>query len=189
MWLILEKGILRHLHRRHSTEIVDPFPDEPGRRALVLEAAHTILPEAGVADLPAIARTEMESGLAGLLRQAISAIGPRQDEELISLRDQLVRRLGGRPARPGAISLADQVHLARLVRGDVPEVVAAGCLAWYGACRGHDDPHTRVVGVLQNLYDVWAQRSSDRPGIEEAMKTEARSVVGDRPGDLLDATV
>lgn len=85
--------------------------------------------------------------------------------------------------------MADQVHLARLVRGDVPEIVAAGCLAWYGAWRSHNDPHTREVNVLQELYDAWVQRAGDRRELEEAMKAEARSVVGDQPGDLLDATV
>lgn len=71
------------------------------------------------------------------------------------LRDRLVERLGGQPGLVGALVLADQVHLRRLVRGDVPTIVAVGCIHWYGAYRSDTDPDAQVVASLLELEDAW----------------------------------
>lgn len=96
VWLELEKGVSRGLRLRRGIDIVPPHHDQAGRRALVLQAAHTVLPEASVVDLPAIARVEVEARLTGPLREAIAA-ADRNDESLLSLRDRLVVQLGERP--------------------------------------------------------------------------------------------
>lgn len=188
MWLELEKGVARDLRRRLRLDVAEPHPDRPGRRALVLRAAHTVLPEAFVEDLPAIARAEVEAGLTGPLREAIAAAEPTE-EAVGPLRDRLVKRLGGQPGLGGALLLADQVHLRRLVRGDVPAIVAVGCVHWYGAYRSEDDPNAGLVASLLRMEGAWLQTSNGRPRLEAEMRAEAVSLVGEDPEDLLDVSV
>lgn len=99
--------------------------------SLVLQAAHTLLPEANVTDLPKIARDEVLAGLTGPLREA-TAVADEQVEDKNWLRDQIVKRLSGRSGWVGAIMVADQIHLRRLVQGHVPAIVTVECVHWYG---------------------------------------------------------
>lgn len=188
MWLELEQGVSRDLRRRLRLDVANPHPDRPGRRALVLRAAHTVLPEAFVEDLPAIARAEVEAGLTGPLREAIATADPTEGA-VGPLRDRLVKRLGGQPGLGGALLLADQVHLRRLVRGDMPAIVAVGCVRWYGAYRSLTDPQAQTVASLLGLEDAWLRSPPDRLRLEEAMRAEAVSLVGEDPEDLLDVSV
>lgn len=188
MWLTLEKGTLRHLRRQTDTDVVDPWPEHDGRHPLTLTAAHTVFPEDNVDNLPAVARAEIAAGLDGPLRTSVAAAEPQSDE-LVNLRDQLIHELSGQRGRPGALLLADHIHLRRLTRGDVPPVIAAGCTIWYGSYRQGTDPQQRVVASLHDLYDAWVQRPQHRSQLDEAMRAEAVSLVGDRPDDLLNAEV
>lgn len=187
MWLTLEKGIARALRRRHGPDL-DSRPEQDGRRALVLQAAQTLLPEAGVDSLPGLARDEVAAGLTGPIRRAIAATDPTQSA-VAELRDHLVERLSGRLDGTGAVLVADRVHLTRLVRGDVPAIVAIGCVGWYGAYRSSADPTASLVASLLRLSEAWMQRPADRAPLERAMVDQAASLVGDQPDDLLDATV
>lgn len=163
-------------------------PAEDTQRALVLQAAHTVLPEAAVESLPALARAELTAGHTGPLRQAIADTDP-YDSALPGLRDQLLKHLTGDPGLLGAITFTDRVHLARLIRGDVPPIVAVGCLLWYGAYRSDRDPNTAVLRELFDLRDTWLNRPQDRPDLDTAMTDHATSVLGDHPENPLTVTV
>ena len=188
MRLTLEGGVLRDLHRRLHIDLPGVEPSDDTRRSLVLDAAHTVFPEAAVQGLPDTARAELTAGLTGPLRHAIAAADP-SDSALPGLRDQLVEHLTGDPGRLGAITLADRVHLARLIRGDVPPILAVGCLLWYGAYRTDHDPDAAVLRALFELRDTWLNQPQDRPDLDQAMTDHATSVLGDHPEDPLTVTV
>jgi len=94
--LTLEGGVLRDLHRRLHIDLPGVEPSDDTRRSLVLDAAHTVFPEAAVQGLPDTARAELTAGLTGPLRHAIAAADP-SDSALPGLRDQLVEHLTGDP--------------------------------------------------------------------------------------------
>lgn len=188
MWLRLERGVARRLRRMHRVAISDPNSDQNERLSFVLQAAHTLLPEADVSDLPAIAREEVRAGLTGPLRRAMAATD-EQSDDTSRLRDQVVEGLSGRSGLVGAITLADQVHLRRLVRGEVPPVVAVGCLQWYGHYRKSGAPNTQLVAPLLSLGEAWLRSPPDRPRLESAMHDEAVILVGTHPEDLIDIPV
>lgn len=179
MLLTLEDGVLRNLHRRLHIDLPGMDLSEQTRRALVLDPAHTVFPEAAVEGLPDTARAELTAGLTGPLRHAIADADP-SDSALPGQRDQLLDHLTGDHGRLGAITLADRVHLARLVRGDVPPILAVGCLLWYGAYRTDHDPNTAVLRALFELRDTWLNRPQDRPDLDKAMSDHATSATTPR---------
>jgi hypothetical protein len=189
MWLTLEKGVLRGLRLRHGIELAEPDPGQPGRRALILHAVHTVLPEADEDDLPALARSELDAGLTGPVRAALADTDPADHDQLVELRDRLLEAASPQPGRTGVIMLADRIHLGRLVRGETHPVIAAGCVYWYGAYRPVDDPHQRQVAALRTLYHDWVNHPTERTGTEKSIKAVAAEVVGDQPEDLLDQPV
>lgn len=64
-----------------------------------------------------------------------------------------------------------------------------GCIHWYGAYRSDTDPDAQVVASLLELEDAWLRGPRDRPRLEAEMRTEAVSLVGEDPDDLLDMSV
>ena len=185
MLLNLEKGVCRDLTRRRGVNFEDPRLAQPARAALVLQAAHTLLPEADVTALPSVARDEVQGGLTGPLRTAIADSDPSSERTLDGLRDQLVTTLVATPGRVGALMLADRVHLSRLVRDEIPPIIATACVCWYGAYRSAEDPHDHQITTLRALYNSWLTVPTERPEIEELMREAARQVVGDHPETLI----
>ncbi|MBS2936995.1 hypothetical protein KDN32_04460 [Nocardioides sp. J2M5] len=185
MLLNLEKGVWRDLTRRRGVSFVDPRLAQPARAALVLQAAHTLLPEAGVTALPSIARDELQEGLSGPLRTAIADSDPSSEGTVEGLRDQLVGTLVATPGRVGALMLADRVHLSRLVRDEIPPIIASACVCWYGAYRLPDDPYGHQITTLRGLYHSWLTVPTERPRIEKQMRGAAVQVVGGHPDSLI----
>ena len=185
MLLNLEKGAWRDLTRRCGVSFVDPRLAQPARAALVLQAAHTLLPEAGVTALPSIARDELQEGLSGPLRTAIADSDPSSEGTLEGLRDQLVATLVATPGRVGALMLADRVHLSRLVRDEIPPIIASACVCWYGAYRLPDDPYGHQITTLRGLYNSWLAVPTERPQIEKQIRAVAVQVVGEHPDSLI----
>lgn len=183
-WLDLELGAARSL-RRHYGVVRDSPPRNQGRRSLVLQAAHSLLPEAGVEDLPAYAREEVEAGMSGPLRQRIAAT-EAQAGLLDPLRDQLVAQISGRTPQQGAIVVVDQVHLRRLVRREVPAIVSVRCLSWYGAYRHADDAHAEDIALLIELGQEWLHRPTRRAELSARIMERAESLVGRFPTTLID---
>lgn len=105
------------------------------------------------------------------------------------LRDKVVERLSGQSGLAGALVLADQVHLRRLVRRDVPAIVAVQCVHWYGAYRSETDPNAQLVASLLQLEDAWLNKLEGRSQLEDAMRAHAISLVGESPEDLIDLNV
>lgn len=188
-WLRLEIGIARNLRRTQTTTLEGFSPKQKTRRSLILHAAHTLLPEADVEDLPSIARAEIKAGLNGPLRQAIAEADKRAEEKLEKLRDQLIERMSGRFDWVGALMLADQIHLRRLVRRDVPAIVAIECVLWYGAYRGTKRPNVDLVSSLRDLDEDWLKNPKRRLNTEQKMRQEAISLVGNHPTDLIDTII
>ena len=182
-WLSLELGVADHL-RREGIDVGAP-PGREGRDPLVLHAAWTLLPEAGVENLPPIARAEIAAGLGGPLRGAIAAAEAREGA-VEALRDQLVAQVSGMDPQRGAIVVADQVHLRRLVRGEVPAIIALGCLAWYGAHRQPGDADAEAITALRELEQAWRHRPDQRPDLEAQIRTIAVDIVGEDPTTLID---
>jgi len=185
MWLVLETGAARGLRRRHGVRFDLPEPERGGARVLPVEAAHTCLPEAALTSLPALARRERAAGLTGPVRTRLASTDPDDEQTLGDLRDELVDRLGGSADRLGALRLCDQVHLSRLVRGEVPAVVAASCVAWYSAYRSPADPHAGALADLRRLLDRWLAEPAARADVDRVITACAVDLVGADPLDLL----
>lgn len=183
LWLTLELGVANDL-RRHGIDVGAPL-ERYGRHPLVLEAAETLFPESAVDNLPPIAREEIAAGLGGPLREAIAAAEPR-GSEIEALRDALVTRASALDPQRGAIVVADQVHLQRLVRGDVPTIVALGCLSWYAAYRQPEDPHAEALTALCELEQAWRHHPDQRAGLDEQIHSIAVAIVGEHPTALVD---
>lgn len=155
---------------------------------MVLEAAESLLPECAVENLPGLARDELAAGLNGPLRRQIAATEATEDA-LDPLRDRLVTQISGLDPRKGAIVVADQVHLRRLVRGDVPPIVSAGCLSWYGSYRQPEDPDADEIAALLEFEQAWLDFPKRRARLDEQMMAIAVGVVGERPTSLIDDDV
>lgn len=192
MWLNLEAGSAKFLRVRYRIPIeVPPFPGTRwhGRRALVVEAALTELPESELEELPDIAAAEVEAGLGGPIRTQIARSTPRSPT-LVALRDQLVEQLGGSADTTGALTLTDRVHLGRLMHGKVPPIIAAFCVAWYGHWRATNrGPHLAEAAALKGLADDWLEQPGERRIIERRIVAEAQQLVGTAPTELIDVSV
>ncbi len=192
MWLNLEAGCERSLRRHDKLKSFDKAasgPGRPRRRALVVEAAHTLLPEAGLEDLPHLAQIELRHGLTGRLRAQIAA-SQSDDPQLAALRDLLVTQVGGSADTVGALTLVDRVYLGRLMQGAVPPIITAQCVRWYGYWRSaNNGPSAAMANAVQGLAESWLNNPDQRSVINERIIAEARAVVGDDPPELVDQAV
>ena len=191
MWLNLEAGCERVLRLHDKPMSFSTFDTGPGRprRALVVEAAHTLLPEAGLEDLPHLAQAELRHGLTGPLRAEIAA-SSSDGPHLAALRDSLVTEDGGSADLRGALTLVDRVYLGRLMQGKVPPVITANCVWWYGYWRSaNSGPSSAMADAMQNLAESWLSNPDQRGLIDERIMVEARAVVGDDPPELIDEAV
>lgn len=189
--LNLEAGTARALNRHANVSL--PIPAYSGTRwhgprALVVEAADSVLPEAAVEDLPLLARAEIAAGLTGSLREQIAATS-ESDPRLVQLRDELVARLGGSADGIGAITLTDRVYLGRLVQGEVPPVVGAGCVEWYGAWRDYAGPSREMAATMAELAQTWVDQPSQRNELDKAIIDLARRTVDASAYDLISLPV
>jgi hypothetical protein len=177
MWLNLEVGTARSLRRRLHTRIdTPPSPDQRsyGRRALVVEAAHTYFPEAAVESLPEIAAAEVAIGLTGRLRHWIATTDP-DDPVLHLLRDDLIARLGGTADVTGALTVVDRVYASRLLRHQVPPIITASCVTWYGHWRtSNAGPALDTAEALQGCVAAWTAHSHQRADLDVQIVAHAR---------------
>jgi hypothetical protein len=173
MWLNLEAGAANDLNRRHRAHISVPEYREGrghGPRALVVEAANSILPEADVEDLPSLARAELAAGQSGPLRQAIAECDER-DPRLVQLRDKLVTQLGGSADGIGAMTLTDQVYLSRLEQHAVPPAITAACIRWYGHWRtASSGPSLPMAEAMADLLQRWQHHPDQRNSIDHEIR-------------------
>lgn len=191
MWLNLEAGVARSLNRLHDARLSVPVHSDTrshGDRALIVEAANSVLPEAAVQTLPPLARGEVATGKSGVLREQIAATDD-DDAALVHLRDELVARLGGSADGVGAIRLTDRVYLGRLVQGHVPPIVGVGCVGWYGHWRSHAGPSLDTATALAELWHRWIDQPSQRGQTDAAILDLARRAVGADISDLISAPV
>lgn len=190
MWLNLEVGCARSLRIHDKLLTFDQFAPGPGqRRSLVVEAAHTYFPEAGLESLPHLAEAELRQGLTGPLRAQIAASHP-EDPNLATLRDALVTRLGGSADCTGALTLVDHIYLSRVVNGKVAPVITANCVWWYGHWRSaNGGPSMRLADAMQQLAGSWLDNPDRRDIIDRRIIAEARAVVGNDPPELADHNV
>lgn len=149
-----------------------------GWHPLVVVAAETYFPEAGIEDLPMWAAVEVARGLGGPLRERIATTQP-DDPELTSLRDDVMVALGATPDGKGAISVVDRVYADRLLRGEVPPVITASCLAWYGNWRdGGVSARRKITKRATQCVDDWVAHPDERPDIEARIVVLAREIAG-----------
>jgi len=188
----LEAGVAKDLNRRHGAHF--DVPEHRGQRghgthSLVVEAANSILPEAEFEDLPPLARTELDAGLSGSLREAIAGCAA-DDPRLIELRDQLVARLGGTADGIGAITVTDQVYLGRLVHDAVPPAVTAGCITWYGHWRtALSGPSLPMAQAMADLLTRWQDHADRRGQTEQQIRQIAHRETRGDPRDLIASAV
>ena len=173
MWLNLEAGVGKGLIRRHGARFTVPEHHDTqrhGPRALIVEAANSILPEADAEDLPALARAELAAGLSGRLRAAIAACEDH-NPQLLLLRDELVTQLAGAADSLGAMTVTDRVYLGRMEQGIVPPAVAAGCISWYRhwrvACSG---PSLDAAETMSHLLQTWQNQPDQRGQIDDELR-------------------
>lgn len=167
----LEAGVAKSLNRHPNVSLPIPAYSDTGwhgPRALVVQAANSVLPEAAIEDLPSLARAELAAGLTGSLREQIAATS-ESDPRLEKLRDELVARLGGSADGVGAITLTDRVYLGRLVQGEVPPVIGAECVGWYGAWRDHAGPSREMAATMTELAQTWVNQPLRRDDLDKAM--------------------
>ena len=175
MWLNLEVGTARSLRRACGVTFDVPSPPSDGMvwRPLVLVAAHTYFPEASIEDLPMWAAAEVARGLTGPLRTQIATTQP-DDPALPTLRDNVMTALGATPDDHGAVSVVDRVYADRLLRHQVPPVITASCLAWYGNWRDGAE----ITEEAMRLSDTWAARPDQRATIDSQIIELAKKIAG-----------
>ena len=174
MWLHLEAGTARVLQGDSGVSFdVPPHPGGMGRHALVIVAAETYFPEAGIEDLPMWAAAEAAHGLTGRLRTQIAATRP-DDPALLTMRDNLMIALGATPDAHGAMSVVDRVYADRLLRHQVPPVITASCLAWYGNWRDGAE----ITEEAMRLSDTWAAHPDQRATIDTQIIDLAKKIAG-----------
>ncbi|MFT4167153.1 MAG: hypothetical protein QM650_18095 [Microlunatus sp.] len=192
MWLNLEVGAARSLRRLAPADVDVPSADDSGRygrRALVVEAAHTYFPEAVIESLPELARTEIAAGLGGELRSRIAETD-EDDPTLQRLCDRLVTRLGGTADVNGALTLVDRVYAGRLLRRQVPPIVTASCVAWHGHWRStNGGPFLGVAEELRRAMENWIADPRQRPDLDVQIIAGARQLAGNYLVALEDAVV
>lgn len=137
MWLELEKGTARHLRRLLHIDVGALDPARPSRRALMFEAAHTVLPEAGVENLPGVSVALMAAS-ASLSRRIGRSVDCMVDRQRVADAVLSERRFTVRGECP-------------VVVGQVPHQVSvtaasgrAGLLELFAQDRR--DPHMRRIG-------------------------------------------
>lgn len=163
-------------------------PEHRRRDALVVTAANTYFPEAGLDGLPSLARAELLQGLRGPLRRQIAA--QPEDPNRATLRDALVDQLGGSADCMGALTLVDHVYQGRLVHGKVPPIITANCVWWYRYWRGvNNGPSITIADAMQDLAQLWMKEPDQRDAIDAHISAEARAVVGDDPPQLTDVAI
>ena len=155
-----------------------PHSDGTGWHALVIVAAETCFPEAGIEDLPMWAAAEVARGLTGPLRTQIATTLP-DDPAFPALRDYVLRGLGATPDNLGAMSAVDRVYADRLLRGQVPAVITARCLAWYDNWRA-GTAGTEITETAMRLADAWAAHPAQRPPLD-AQIVELATRISGRP--------
>ena len=179
MWLNLEAGTARSLSRQSGVTFdvpASPNPNGKGWRPLVIVAAHTYFPEASIEDLPMWAATEVARGLNGPLRNQIATTRP-DDRELPTLRDNVMVALGATPDARGAVSVVDRIYADRLLRHQVPPVITASCLAWYGHWRDTSSTTGSAITNAATRYaDNWIAHPDQRPTIEAQIVELAQSI-------------
>ncbi|QDP95388.1 hypothetical protein FOE78_05175 [Microlunatus elymi] len=192
MWLNLEAGAGKDLNRRYEAHFAVPdhhLGPGHGPKALIVEAANSILPEAGIEDLPALARAELAAGRSGPLREAIADCH-ESDPHLRELRDRLVRHFGGRADSVGAITLTDHVYLGRLEHDAVPPAITAACISWYGhwraACSG---PSLPMAETMAELLQRWQRHPAQRSSIDHQIRQVTRHIAAGQFRDLIATTV
>lgn len=180
VWLCLEVGVARSLRDQVGIEVdASSSGQRRGRRALVVEAAHTYFPEAGVEDLPQIAAVEVAAGLTGRLRRQIAACGA-EDPALLELRDELIAGLGGSSDGIGALTVVDAVYTGRLLRGQVPPIITASCISWYGYWRScFAGPALETAEALARCADAWTEHRDQRAALDVEILALAGQLGGD----------
>ena len=177
VWLNLEIGTARALNRRDGIHVGVPSIGSQGRRALVVEACHTYLPEAGIETMPELARDEVAAGLSGPVRSRIAQTAPDDDPALLGLRKQLMGELGVTADVTGALTLLDRVYAGRLLRGQVPPIITASCLAWYGHWRHTNTwPAVATADDWVSLVEAWISSPEERPAVDARILAHAEQL-------------
>jgi hypothetical protein len=181
MWLNLEAGTARAIGRESGVTFDVPpsgLADGMGWRPLIIVAAHTCFPEASIDDLPMWAAAEVARGLDGPLRHRIATTRP-DDPQLPTLRDDLMVALGATPDAGGAVRLVDRLYADRLLRHQVPPVITAGCLAWYGHWRDSSVTIGAEITKAATRYaDDWITHADQRPTIDAEIVELAEGIAG-----------
>lgn len=189
MWLHLEAGTARTLGRECGVTFDVPSPpdrDGIGWHSLVIVAADTYFPEAGIDDLPMWAAAEVARGLTGPLRTRIATTRP-DDSTLPALRDDVMIALGATPDARGAISVVDRIHADRLLRHQVPPVIAARCLAWYGWWRDSSTTTgSEITKAAMRYAEDWTAHPDRRPTVDAQIIELARRIAGRPQADPLE---
>ncbi|MGC4938195.1 hypothetical protein [Kribbella sp. DT2] len=112
------------------------------------------------------------------------------DPGLVELRDALVEELGGAADVSGAIDLTDRVYLGRVVQDQVPPIVTAHCIWWYGSWRlANQGPSLAMAEAMRLLAQSWLDQPDRRQEIDGAIRAKARDAIGEDPAPLLELAV
>lgn len=128
--------------------------------------------------MPDVARDEVSAGLHGRLRMMIAA-AEVDDPALPLLRDQLLAQFGVTPDATGALTVLDRVYAGRLLRRQVPPIISACCVSWYGHWRrSNGGPSSRVAEALRPLVETWISEPSQRSDCDAKIITLAQELAG-----------
>ena len=99
-------------------------------------------------------------------------------------------RLGGSADTSGALRVVDDVYTGRLVRQEVPPIVTAACLCWYGHWRSQNGgPSLTMADALHRAVQVWTTRPASRGSVDAQITALAHQYAGDHPTALEDAPI
>lgn len=164
MWLAMEKRVAHRLNVLHDARLT--IPDEPARESLVLLAAHTRLPEASVLAMPSVARSELELGLDGALRQRIASTAADDEPALELLRNALLVEVGSWCGASDAVAICDALHGGRLLRRESPPIVGADLLRWYHHYRRAAGPKRSLLEQIERRHEAWLAEPERRTALE-----------------------
>ena len=92
----------------------------------------------------------------------------------------LIATLGGTPDVSGALRVVDRVYTGRLLRHQVPPVITASCVAWYGHWRNSNaGPALDTAQALQHSVTTWTTQPHRRTDIDIQIVAHARHLAAD----------
>lgn len=75
------------------------------------------------------------------------------------------------------------------MQAQVPPIITAECICWYGAWRSDREPSLEMAEAMRRLAQTWREAPDLRRTIDDEIRVVAHGTVGDHPPDLVSSPV